>query len=345
MAKRNRIDFRLDKLLGVHWWIPAAIAAALYVTVQWVIPAIPLSNPPFKMAGGILKPLGVLLTAVCGVVAAFLYYKQRIGNSTKKVRLLELHFPEPSSPASPKIPAVVTDEQTPRDSVSKSGPILPSAKTPAWSLELLTQLDGKTLEELVAAYFREEAFRTETTRIGADEGNDIKLFETGKQEIYAIVQCNVSNTRKPGVRCIRELLGAMTHAKVSRGVYVTTGDYTEEAIDLAIQHPVILITGGILIKDILSYSDAAKTRLMNVVTEAGFGLTDVVVSDAPDIAPEIPLTVSNNSYDAATELTPVVASDESPGASVEKESAALDFPLVEFPESKTKTAEFFGVFK
>lgn len=362
MAKITFKKPDLDHLLGIPWWIPAAIAAVLYLAIRWGIPAMPASNPVFKIAGDIFRPLGILIAAVCGVLAAFLYYKQR-SKPSRAVRLLEPHFSTPTSPGTQKNPEPETVDQALGDSVIDSGLGLPATKTPEWSVELLRQIDWKGFEELVAAYFREESFRTATIRIGSDEGSDIELYEKGRQEVYAVAQCRSCTNQPVGVRLVRELLGAMTHAKVPRGIFVTTGDYTQEAIDFAKEHPIILITGDMLINDVLSCSDVARTRLMNVLTESGFRVMQVapeelstLVSDAVDEesnsldfpTPELAIeNTATNAVSGVAEENEPTENNPAPADHLEKESTTLDFPVLEFPasEPKTKTTEFFGVFK
>lgn len=146
----------------------------------------------------------------------------------------------------------------------------PSPKPTEWSIELLRQIEWKRFEELTAAYFREKTFRTETLRAGADGGIDVKLFIKDKTEPFAIVQCKAWNSQKVGVKPVRELLGVMAHEKVAKGIFATTGDYTQEAIAFAKENPLNLITGEMLLKGILALPDDAKARLLNVATDGDY---------------------------------------------------------------------------
>lgn len=269
MTKRMHKQPNLDRLLTVPWWVSAAIAAGVYITFQWIVPAIPISSPPFSKLGVTLKPFGILFAGVFGVLAAVLYFKHRLAKSEKFVRLLEPHFSIPVLMNRQIIPATDLAEKAPNELSNELDDGLARTRTNQWSLELLRQIEWRRVEELTAAYFREETFRAETNEFGADGGIDVKLFEKGKQKPYAIVQCKAW-VRKVGIKPIRELLGVMTHEKVPRGIFVTTGDYTDDAISFAKRNPIILITGEMLVNDILSFSDDAKTRLMNVATEGDY---------------------------------------------------------------------------
>ena len=143
-------------------------------------------------------------------------------------------------------------------------------KPSEWSIELLRQIEWKRVEELTAAYFREKTFRTETIQAGADGGIDVKLFIKGKTEPFAVVQCKAWNTQSVGVKPVRELLGVMAHEKVGKGIFVTTGDYTPDAVAFAKTNPINLITGEMLAKGIQALSDDAKARLLAIATEGDY---------------------------------------------------------------------------
>lgn len=128
----------------------------------------------------------------------------------------------------------------------------------------------KRFEELVAAYFREKTFRTESLVCGADGGIDIKLYAGDKREPLAVVQCKAWNTQKVGVKPVRELLGVMVHEKVAKGIFVTTGEFTEDAVSFSKTNPINLVTGEMLFKGISALQPDAQARLLVVATEGDF---------------------------------------------------------------------------
>lgn len=320
----------LAKLLGIPWWVPAAIAAALYAAIQWGISAIPASNPLFGMLDGIVKSSGLLIAGLLGVFAGILYYKQRM-RTTRPTRLLEPHFSIPSPALAPKgqRPDVVHHLLDESEIAAKSA--VPTTKHPGWSIDLLRQLDQRLLEELVAACFREESFRSESKRIDADEGADIQLYEKGRREVYAVVQCLACHSRQVGVRPVRELLGTMTHDNVPRGIFVTTAGYAQETIDFAKAHPIVLVSGEMMINDILSYSDDARTRLMNALVEAGLEIKHTEQNEAADQNAASDPDLGDLGYVVdepdPEELVPDPANEDADESSAEKESNSIDFPM------------------
>lgn len=270
MARRKQKESGLDALIASPWWVSAVFAVGGYATFQWIIPSVTAGNRLFGVMGQTLKPFGTLIAAVCGLIAVVLYFKQRLSKPVELYRALEPREPVLGPTAAPTVTTPDALDHAWGDLIKKTGGSTPLPKPTKWSIELLRQIEWKRVEELTAAFFREESYRTETIRAGADGGIDVKLFTKDVTEPYAIVQCKAWNTQRVGVKPVRELLGVMAHEKVGKGIFVTTGDYTQEAIDFAKQNPIILITGEMLVNDILAFPDDAKARLLAVATEGDY---------------------------------------------------------------------------
>lgn len=82
------------------------------------------------------------------------------------------------------------------------------------------------------------------TRGGAnpDGGIDLLISKDGRT---CAVQCRRWRTRDVGVRHVREFLGALTDAKIQKGIFITLCGYTGEAKHLADKHgiEVVIETG------------------------------------------------------------------------------------------------------
>tara|TARA_B100001093_G_scaffold501155_1_gene552462 strand:+ start:106 stop:918 length:813 start_codon:yes stop_codon:yes gene_type:complete len=101
-----------------------------------------------------------------------------------------------------------------------------------WDLGLLNDLEWKRFEEVVSEYYTLLGYRSEVTRMGADGGVDVVLYQQGAETPAIIVQCK-SWYQKVGVKAIRELYGIMAADEIGYGVFATTSSYTEEAIEWA----------------------------------------------------------------------------------------------------------------
>jgi restriction system protein len=63
---------------------------------------------------------------------------------------------------------------------------------------------------------------------------------------------------------------AASNNNLAKGIFATTGDYTQEAIAFVKENPLNLITGEMLFKGILALPDDAKARLLAVATEGDY---------------------------------------------------------------------------
>ncbi|MEN6371535.1 MAG: restriction endonuclease [Armatimonadota bacterium] len=118
-------------------------------------------------------------------------------------------------------------------------------------LDTIKDLSWREFEELVAAVFRKQGYGAIMTGSGADGGIDIVLSRGGEQ---TLVQCKHWRSSKVGVALIRELHG-LTHSKMyqgSKGIFVTFGRYTSDAVVFAKENGVKLIDGRTLAEMIRS---------------------------------------------------------------------------------------------
>lgn len=265
MARRQKLTF-LDELLRSPWWISAGLAAAGYGFFQWFIPAVTANNPMFHVAAQSTRSLSVPVGGFFALVALIVFIKQRheAAQSVSNVAPLfsrKAITPKPSFGVS-NVPSIQPATTQPAEPIA--------VKPEAWSLELLQRIEWKRVEELTAAYFREKTFRTETIAGGPDGGIDVKLFVRDNTEPFAIVQCKAWNTQRVGVKPVRELLGVMAHEKVKKGIFVTTSDYTPDAVDFAKLNPINLISGAMLFKGISALPTDAQQRLLLVATEGDY---------------------------------------------------------------------------
>jgi restriction system protein len=107
-------------------------------------------------------------------------------------------------------------------------------------------LDWRDFEQLVGEAYRRLGYAvTETGGGGPDGGFDLDL--RGKDG-RTLVQCKQWRSFRVGVRETRELLGVMVHERADRGVMITTGSFTADALALARGKPIDLIDGNALAK-------------------------------------------------------------------------------------------------
>ena len=108
----------------------------------------------------------------------------------------------------------------------------------------LIEIDGLTwveFERLLCEAFAREGYEViHSGRAGPDGGVDIRLRKAG---VITLVQCKHWKVWKVGVKVVREMLGVVTHEQARRGVIVTSGTFSCEAIEFASCNPIVLIDG------------------------------------------------------------------------------------------------------
>ncbi len=111
--------------------------------------------------------------------------------------------------------------------------------TKADLVQQLRSIDWFQFEKLVAAAYRKLGY-TVSRRGGAnpDGGIDLVIEKDGQR---SAVQCKQWKTWKVKERTVREFLGALTHAEIQTGVFITLCGYTRDAKHLADQHGIEII--------------------------------------------------------------------------------------------------------
>ena len=132
-----------------------------------------------------------------------------------------------------------------------------------WNISLLNDLEWKRFEEVVSDYYKLIGYRSEVTRMGADGGVDVLLYQQGADTPAILVQCK-SWSQKVGVKAIRELYGVMAADQVGYGIFATTSDYTNEATQWVVGKSMQLLSGSNLVTMFNALSeDQLKSHLAN----------------------------------------------------------------------------------
>ena len=139
-------------------------------------------------------------------------------------------------------------------------------------------MSWREFETLVGEAYRLQGYRvTETGGGGADGGVDLVLMK-GREKF--LVQCKQWKAYKVGVQVVRELYGVMAARGAAGGHVVTSGRFTQDAIDFAAGRNIELIDGpklGTLIREV----QASKTRTGGSTTDKPASLkAEIVMEDA-----------------------------------------------------------------
>ena len=111
-------------------------------------------------------------------------------------------------------------------------------------LDHVRRLSWQQFEMIVGEAFRRQGYSVaETGRGGAVDGIDLVL-KKGDEKYF--VQCKHWKVLRVGVRPIRELAGIISTRRVTGGLFVSSGAYTNEAIAFARESGIELIDGTAL---------------------------------------------------------------------------------------------------
>jgi restriction system protein len=108
-------------------------------------------------------------------------------------------------------------------------------------LDSLRNLSWREFEQLVGEAYRRQGYDVEETGGGgADGGIDLVLRGHGET---VLVQCKQWRVLQVGVDKVRELFGVLTAEGATRGILVTSGNFTNDAKSFKVGKPLNLVDG------------------------------------------------------------------------------------------------------
>ena len=121
----------------------------------------------------------------------------------------------------------------------KRGKLFANVAT-AQNVNALGDMSWREFEMMVSEFFQRRGFNVTLTEDGADGGVDIVL-KKGSERYF--VQCKQWRAHKVGASAVREFYGVMASEGATGGYFVTSGDYTSDAIRFAEGKNLRLIDG------------------------------------------------------------------------------------------------------
>jgi restriction system protein len=108
------------------------------------------------------------------------------------------------------------------------------------NIQTVRDLHWRNFEELVAEAYRRQGYRVTEGGYGADGGIDLELRMNDQ---LTLVQCKQWKTQKVGVNVVREMFGVLTAHQANQFIIISSGTFTQQAIDFAAGKPIELIDG------------------------------------------------------------------------------------------------------
>jgi restriction system protein len=214
----------------------------------------------------------LFLICLVGAILAGLYYLIREAWGAPEVTRSRIPVQRPRPGNSPQaVNDLVASAQSfkPDGDEFTMGP-LHVERRPKWSAEVLSSLEWKRFETVCAEYFRLTGYVPKETRIGADGGVDIWVYKPGSEKPFGIVQCKAWTTYKVGIKPVRELYGVMAAEGVANGMFITSGEFTNEALEFAEGKKLRLISGEMFLDFIGKLPAEKQQELLALAVEGDY---------------------------------------------------------------------------
>jgi len=267
--RKSRRDPGLIEIAATSdWKVSAAMAAVCVLAATVIIPALFGSSRVLDSLALIFVPLAWLMAVVFGGISLIRLLRQRPQDSpvpprspTNRPAQAAARATEASLPEVDKAP--LAESFAPPTSAAA-----PEARPTAWSRELIDRIEWKRFEDLCCEFYRVKGIRAETTRLGADGGVDIRLFQDAAdpQRCTAVVQCKAWN-QAVGVKPVRELRGVMAHERVDKAFFMAPNGFTDEARSFAAENRITLLDGKLFLAMLERLPAALRRQLLDFATE------------------------------------------------------------------------------
>ncbi len=128
--------------------------------------------------------------------------------------------------------------------------------------ELLSKLDAKRFERLVAAYYAKTGVVAKRTNSGPRSAVHIEIFWKGEPKPFAGVQCHANPPLLINAKPLQDLFAALSSAEIRRGYVVTSGKFNVEARDFASEKNFTLLTGDIFLEKLNALPPPVRAELL-----------------------------------------------------------------------------------
>lgn len=267
--------------MAAPWQVSVGVGVAVFVGLKWILPAMAGGNMFLKPISAAASSVAWLFAGAFFLIGAVVFAKEKAAKG--KIRLVE-----------PALGGTAFDRKgrSETTSVRREGSTLPatghrdvlaqvweqqepaatplSAKPTEWSLDLIRDLEWKRFEDVCQQLYEKKGIRSETTALGPDGGIDIRLYQDDTGRPTSIVQCKAWGERFVGVKPVRELLGVMTHEKIGKAFFMTSGSYSEEAKAVAQANRITLIDGTMLLMMIQRLPAEERDSLLAFATAGDY---------------------------------------------------------------------------
>ena len=123
---------------------------------------------------------------------------------------------------------------------------------------------------MCVAYYQALGFGTRIDVGGADGGVDIILSMPPSELAATLARCKAWDAYRVGIRAVKELRISANAARTPDAVLLTSGRFTQEALDLAGKERIEMIDGAGLLKKIAALPPEKSAALLKFATSGDF---------------------------------------------------------------------------
>ncbi len=278
MARRSRKQKEsfFDLLLGAPWQASIMVGVVVFISVKWILPIIGAGNIFLKPMTQALSEMAWLFSGFFFLIGAAVFAKTAFFRP-KQSSCSAGSAAAGNDPASAWQPPpwANTDSKGRREPLDIHGAFVhpPSenfTKPTEWSVDTIRELEWKRFEDVCQKYYETLGIRSETTALGPDGGIDIRIYLDDAENTTSIVQCKAWGSRMVGVKPVRELLGVMTHEKIAEAIFMTSGNFSDDAKEVAKDNRITLIDGNMLLVMIKRLPEEDQQSLLNFATDGDY---------------------------------------------------------------------------
>jgi restriction system protein len=265
MARQDQKNRVTRFHLLMPWWLFVPLGVACFYLLQWYVPENFSGNPVYVLpvVFGVLMAWPSLLLFLLLALVAWSADRKKSQPQTN----------EPTDHNDPPPPQMEVVEPDAADRIEPSMEPAPEpgeTATQDWNLNVLRKLEWKRFEALCVKYYEAVGFKSKVTRRGADGGIEVKLYKHEAEQPIAIVRCKAWDNTVIDTKEIQELMAVMKYEKVTRGVFITTGRYTDAAQSLATSKPLQLLDGPGLLRKIVKLPEERQQKLLRYALRGGY---------------------------------------------------------------------------
>ena len=155
--------------------------------------------------------------------------------------------------------------------------------------DLLSKLEWKRFEELVADYYAKTGVVAARTKTGPASPVHIKISWKGEPRPFAYVQCIAHPVGLVDVTPLQELVAVLTAEDIRRGYVITSGKFSVQARDFAEEKHLTLMPGDIFLEKLNALPEAARNEINNTITTGDYQTPSCPKCDAKMVkSPENP---------------------------------------------------------